>query len=59
MAMEFSIGFRGDGFVLLASDTSAARSIMMFKQGMFMFLSYILYWYFRKAQIDMPNNQIK
>lgn len=30
--MEFSIGFRGDGFVLLASDTAAARSIMMFKQ---------------------------
>lgn len=30
--MEFSIGFRGNGFVLLASDTAAARSIMMFKQ---------------------------
>nr|CAB3265222.1 proteasome subunit beta type-2-like [Phallusia mammillata] len=30
--MEFSIGFEGDGFVLLAADTAASHSIVMFKQ---------------------------
>ncbi|CAK8671952.1 unnamed protein product [Clavelina lepadiformis] len=30
--MEFLIGFEGKDFVFLASDTSAARSIVMFKQ---------------------------
>jgi len=30
--MEFSIAFQGDGFVLIAADTAAAHSIVMFKK---------------------------
>ena len=32
--MEFSIAFQGDGFVLIAADTAAAHSIVMFKKGL-------------------------
>lgn len=32
--MEFLIGIQGKDFVLVASDTSSARSILSMKQGM-------------------------
>ena len=31
--MEFLIGIQGDGFVLVASDMTAGRSVFLFKHG--------------------------
>ena len=61
--MEFSIGFVGRDFVLLAADTASARSIVVFKQGrsrnIFVGAIYSVFYCSKPLAVLSVNNEVK